>query len=61
MYALDFRQLAYDISWDEVTHEVKDLLLTMLNLPTLSQTIVQVVHCDNMFFEHQQQKLGSRQ
>jgi len=43
MYALDFKQLAYDISWDEIAlmnqfqyglrNNVKDLLLNMSNFP----------------------------
>jgi len=53
MYASDFKQLACDISWDEVTfisqfqfglrNNVKDLLFTMSNPSTLSQAIAQVV------------------
>jgi hypothetical protein len=63
MYALDFKQFACNISWDEVTlinqfqyglhNETKDLLLTMPNLTTLNQVIAQAVCCDNMLFEHQ--------
>jgi hypothetical protein len=66
MYASDFRQLASDISWDEVTlmsqfqyglhSDVKDLLLTMPDSSTLSQVIVEVVFCNNRFFQCQQEK-----
>jgi len=61
VYASKCRQLAYDISWDEVAlvnqfqfglcGDVKDLLLTMLDPTTLNQTITQVVRCDNQLFE----------
>jgi hypothetical protein len=62
MYISKFRQLAFDISWDEATFmsqfqfglygDMKDLLLTMLDPVTLSQAITQVMHYDNQFFEH---------
>jgi hypothetical protein len=61
MYAFEFRLLACDISWDEVTlmsqfqfglrSDMKDLLLTMLNPTTLSQTIAQDICYDNHLFE----------
>jgi hypothetical protein len=35
--------------------DVKDLLLTLLNLSTLSQAITQIIQCDNMFFERWQE------
>ncbi len=60
VYAFKFRQLTCDISWDKVAFtsqfqfklyiDMKHLLLTMLDPTTLSQTIAQVVHCDNCFF-----------
>ncbi len=66
VYALEFRQLICDISWGEAAFinefqfglrgDVKDLLLTLLNLSTLSEAITQVVQCDNKFFEHQQKR-----
>jgi hypothetical protein len=46
IYALEFIQLAYNISWDEITfinefqfgsgNDAKDLLFTLLNPSTLS-------------------------
>jgi hypothetical protein len=36
--------------------DVKDLLLTVHDPTTLSQVIVQIVCCDNRFFERQQVK-----
>ncbi len=36
--------------------DVEDLLLTMYDPMTLSQVIVQVVHCDIRFFECGQEK-----
>jgi hypothetical protein len=66
MYASNFKQLACDISWDEITlmnqfqyglwSDVKDLLFTMSNSSTLSQAIVQVVRCNNRLFERRQEK-----
>ncbi len=57
----NFRQLVCNISWDETIFmsqfqfslhsNVKNLILNMLDLTTLSQTIAQVVQCDNQFFE----------
>jgi hypothetical protein len=64
MYALEFKQLACDISWDEITfvnqfqfgmcNGMKNLLFTMLNLSMLNQTITQVVQFDNKLLECQQ-------
>jgi hypothetical protein len=66
MYAFEFRQLTCDILWDEIAfmrqfqfglhNDVKDLLLTMLNPMTLSQTTTQIVQCDNNLFEWYQKK-----
>ncbi len=66
MYALKFKQLACDISWDEAAlisqfqfglhSDVKDMLLTILDLTTLNQAIAQAIQCDNRLFEHQQKK-----
>jgi hypothetical protein len=66
MYAFEFRQLACDVSWDEVMFmsqfsfilfgDVKDVLLTMLDPTTLNQIIAQAMCCDNRLFEHQQEK-----
>jgi hypothetical protein len=64
LYASNFRQITCDISWDEVAlmsqfqyglhNDVKDLLLTMPNSSTLSQAIVEVVRCNNRFFQCRQ-------
>ncbi len=35
---------------------MKDLLLTLLELSTLIEAIAQVVRCDNMLFEHRQER-----
>ncbi len=61
MYAFEFRQLTCNISWDEIAFmsqfqfglhsDLKDLLFTMLNPMTLSQTITQIVQCDNNLLE----------
>jgi hypothetical protein len=61
MYASKFRQLACDISWNKAMlmnqfqfglhGDVKDLLLTMHDPTTLSQTITQAMRCDNRFLE----------
>lgn len=66
MYALEFKKLACDISWDETTlinqfqfglhSDVKDLLLTMLDPTTLSQAIAKASRCDNRLLEHRQKK-----
>ncbi len=66
MYAIKFRKITCDLSWDKATlmnqfqfgfcGNVKDLLLTMHDPTTLSQVIVQVVRCDNRFFECRQVK-----
>jgi hypothetical protein len=62
MYASEFKQLACGISWDEVVFmsqfsfrlcgDVKDVILTMLDLMTLNQIIAQAMCCDNRLFEH---------
>jgi hypothetical protein len=69
MYALEFKQLACDISWDEITfmnqfqfglcNDMKDLLFTMLNLSMLNKTITQVVQFDNKLLECQQENIGN--
>ncbi len=66
VYVFEFRSLACDISWDEVTFmnqfqfgfcgDLNDLLLTMSNPMTLNQAIMQAMHCDNQLFERQQKK-----
>jgi hypothetical protein len=59
-------QLACDISWYEAMFmiqfqfglcgDAKDPMLTIPNPTTLSQVIVQVVHCDNQLVECRQKK-----
>jgi len=63
MYIYEFRQLACDISWDEVAFmnqfqfglrgDMEDLLLTMFDPMTLNQAIALVMRCDNWLFEPQ--------
>ncbi len=63
MYIYEFRQLACDISWDEVVFmsqfqfglcgDVEDLLLTMFDPTTLNQAIAQVMRYDNWLFKLQ--------
>lgn len=65
-YALDFRQLACDINWDEAAlisqfhwglrDDVKDLLLSMTDPETLDKAISQAVRCDNRLFQRRQDK-----
>ncbi len=69
MYALEFKQLACDISWNEITfmnqfqfglcNDMKDLLFNMLNLSILNKTITQVVQSDNQLLECQQENIGN--
>jgi hypothetical protein len=66
IYALEFKQLACDISWGEamlmsqfqfgLRGDVKDLLVTLLDPLTLSQAIAQVIWCDNKLCECQQER-----
>ena len=60
-YAAEFRQLACDVDWNEngfisqfrcgLRDDVKDLLLTMPQVNTLSEFITQAIACDNQLFE----------
>ncbi len=62
VYASKFKQLICDISWGEAVFinefqfglrgDVKDLLLTLLDLSTLSEAITQTIQCDNKLFEN---------
>ncbi len=53
VYTFEFKQLACDILWDNVTF---NLLLTMFDPMTLSQTNCSSCVFDNQFFEHWQDK-----
>jgi hypothetical protein len=58
LYALDFRLLACNINWDEealisqfhwrLQDDVKDLLLSMLDLQTRNETMSQAVKCGSL-------------
>jgi hypothetical protein len=60
-YAADFRQLACDVPWGEdalvdqfrsgLSSEVKDLMLSLPDVFTLSEIMAQAVRCDNRLFE----------
>jgi hypothetical protein len=60
LYALDFRLLACNINWDEealisqfhwrLQDDVKDLLLSMLDLQTRNETMSQAVKCGSRLF-----------
>jgi hypothetical protein len=61
VYAVDFRQLACDVDWDDnalistfrwgLREDVKDLLLNLHDPLTLIEAITQVVQCNNRLFE----------
>ena len=65
-FAAEFRQLACDVDWNEngfisqfwcgLCDDVKDLLLTMPQVNTLSEFITQAIACDNRLFERRQEK-----
>ena len=65
-YATKFRQLACDVDWNEndfisqfrygLRDNMKDLLLTMPQVNTLSEFITQAIVCDNRLFEKCQEK-----
>ena len=61
VYASDFRQLAFDINWDEealmnqfywnLRDDVKNLLLSLTDPRTFNEAISQAVKCDNRLFQ----------
>jgi hypothetical protein len=70
VYASEFRQLACDVNWGEVAlidqfhyglrDDVQDLLLTLADPSSFSETITQVIRCDNCQFErHEEKKVTS--
>jgi hypothetical protein len=66
VYASEFKQLACDINWGEVAlidqfrcglrDDVQDLLLTLADPSSFSETITQAIRCDNRLFERRQEK-----
>ncbi len=66
IYALEFRQLACDVNWGEAAlldqfrcglhDDVQDLLLTLVDPSSFSETITLAIRCDNCLFERRQEK-----
>jgi len=66
VYASEFRQLACDVNWGETAlidqfrcelhDDVQDLLLTLIDPSSFSETIAQAIRCDNRLFERRQEK-----
>jgi hypothetical protein len=66
VYASEFRQLACNVNWEEAAlidqfcygfrDDVQDLLLTLANPFSFSETITQAIRCDNRLFERRQEK-----
>jgi hypothetical protein len=66
VYASKFKQLAYDVNWGEAAlidqfrcglrDDVQDLLLTLVDPSSFSETITQAIRCDNHLFERRQEK-----
>ncbi len=66
VYASEFRQLACDVNWGEAAlidqfrcglhDDVQDLLLTLADPSSFSETITQAIRCDNRLFERRQEK-----
>jgi len=66
VYALKFRQLAYDINWGEdalinqfrcgLRDDVQDLLLTLADPSSFNEVITQAIRCDNRLFERRREK-----
>jgi hypothetical protein len=64
VYASDFKLFSCDINWDEealmnqfhwrLQDNVKDLLLSILDLQTLNEAISQAMKCDNRLFQRRQ-------
>jgi hypothetical protein len=60
VYAYEFKQLAYDISWDEATFmnhfqfglrsDIKDIFLTMLDPTTFSKQLCKLFIVTTIFF-----------
>ncbi|KAH7281930.1 hypothetical protein KP509_35G004000 [Ceratopteris richardii] len=64
-YASEFRQLICDLTCEDyfisqfrwgLRDDVKDLLLTMPEVKTLNEYIMQAIQCDNRLFERKQEK-----
>jgi hypothetical protein len=66
VYALEFKQLAYDVNWGEAAlidqflcglrDDVQDLLLTLADPSSFNEAITQAIRCDNCLFERRQEK-----